>query len=493
MPKYSLPLDVMNRAAQHLKKPRFASPTSNSQTANELSFAYDKVRQYELQRNLWVFATREAVVRPVRNDTMLLAPTLWSGTPTYGAGQIVAYPAGTYWFANVANTNVIPGNATQDANGHLVWDSYFGPMTAERFRTSDEDNDSLGGWQSPIYPNANTGSRTQNGGYNAGELVYLPKGDGTAVVYQALVDTGEPPWFAAPWQSKRFYKAGDIAGWPGEDGEIFEPGSSDLDGPDVLGTTAYLSLSNLNVGNDPTLTNVGATPPVWTILTQYEPTAYVLGSDNQVYLCTAASLGDANLNPSAVGYNPVTDYGNIYWQPQHMYGGMWTSVIPAGVSISSKWQIVQATLVPITIAWPLSSGPAEDQTTLNVYKLPANWLRLAPDNPKTGITPWLGGPTFVGQKDWTFYANDWLVSGEIAALRLRFIADFQDVSRMDAMFAEAFALTLAQECAGACDADDELGAIAAKYRVIVVDARSVNAIEVGPVTPADDQYISVRY
>ena len=149
--------------------------------------------------------------------------------------------------------------------------------------------------------------------------------------------------------------------------------------------------------------------------------------------------------------------------------------------------------MPIVIAWPLGAGPAEDTFTMNIYRLPANWLRLAPDNPKTGITPWLGGPTFVPQRDWVFYSGQWMVSSEVKPVRLRYVADFQDVSRMDSMFCEMFALTLAEECAGACDAEDQLPAIYKKYKAIVIDARSVNAIEVGPVTPPDDQYINVRY
>ena len=294
MADYSLPIDILNRAAQHLKKPRFLAHNSNSQVANELDYAYDKVRQYELQRNLWVFATREAIVRAVRNDTMLIQPNLWVSTQAYATGDIVGWPQGTLWIANTPNTATAPGNAVQDANGNLVWDSYFGPMTAERFHFSPQANNSTTGWQSPIYPRANAGDNDQVSGYNAGELVYLPKGDGTAVVYQALEDTDDPPWYAEPWDSKRFYKTGDIAGWPTGDTGPFEFGNSDLGGPDGLGTTAYISLSNLNVGNDPTLTQANAAPPTWDIATQYVPSDYVVGSDNQVYYCVSPSFGDAN-------------------------------------------------------------------------------------------------------------------------------------------------------------------------------------------------------
>ena len=495
MADYSLPIDVLNRAAQHLGIPRIYGLTDSSTAANELNYAYDKIRQYELQRNLWVFATRESIVRAVRNDTMLIQPAIWNTTTAYTTGDIVGWPQGTLWIANSASTNVPPGNAAQDGNGNLVWESYFGPMTAEQFQPTAQANNSSTNWQSPIYPNASSNTNNDGvSGYNAGELVYIPKGDGTAVVYQALEDTEEAPWYAKPWDSTYFYKVGDIAGWPSGDAGPFDLGGNNtLNGPNGLGSNAYISTSNLNIGNDPTLTQTDAAPPTWNATTQYVAADYVVGSDNQVYLCVLASFGDANLVAGAAGYNPVTDYGNVYWQPQNMYVGMWSTAIPAGQALSNKWQVVQVSLVPIVLAWPLGAGPAEDTFTMNIYRLPANWLRLAPDNPKTGITPWLGGPTFVPQRDWVFYSSQWMVSSEVKPVRLRYIADFQDVSRMDAMFCEAFALSMAQECASACDAEDHLPAINQKYRVLVVDARSVNAIEIGPVTPPDDQFITVRY
>ena len=82
---FVLPLDIMNRACQHLGVPRITSlnPIDDTKEAAELNFVYDKVRQAELESNLWRFATKR-VIRAV-----LKAADLCAREPEVAARLIV--------------------------------------------------------------------------------------------------------------------------------------------------------------------------------------------------------------------------------------------------------------------------------------------------------------------------------------------------------------------------------------------------------------------
>jgi hypothetical protein len=213
----------------------------------------------------------------------------------------------------------------------------------------------------------------------------------------------------------------------------------------------------------------------------------VVGSDNQVYLNVTTSVGDDGLT----GADPVHDYDQTYWQPTSMFSNTWAPVtVPAALSPSWRYYATVA-LQPISLVWPTGAGPAEDTTSQNVYHVPANWFREAPEDPKGGLIPWLGGPTGKIQKDWVF-EGDFIVTREALPILVRFVADVQNVALFDPMFCEALSLNMAIENAAAVDSDQ--GQVAnSKYGILVQNARVVNAIEVGPVVPADCQLISVRY
>jgi hypothetical protein len=50
---------------------------TSSKVAREVSVRYGKVREAELERNVWTFATRRTTLRAIDANTMLLAPALW--------------------------------------------------------------------------------------------------------------------------------------------------------------------------------------------------------------------------------------------------------------------------------------------------------------------------------------------------------------------------------------------------------------------------------
>lgn len=153
------PLDIRNRACQHLGATRIQSVAEDSVNNNETLFAYDKLRRAELRRNVWVFSIRTAPLRAIDTTTFLLAPALWNAGIQYLPGSVVSDALGNLWVSNIANNiNSQPG--VSDA-----WDSYFGSMTADAYDTS--------------------GSTA----YYAGDLVYVSNADGSYTVYLSRVNS----------------------------------------------------------------------------------------------------------------------------------------------------------------------------------------------------------------------------------------------------------------------------------------------------------------
>jgi hypothetical protein len=142
MARYLTPIDIGNRALQHCRMERIVSFTDASTNAREIGFAYDKVRQSELERNLWRFATKRVVLRPIDTVTAVLATdaqflvgalTLtFASTSGVVVGQLVSgtnIAAGSTVVSFVANTSVLLSIAITGtvASGAAIT---FGPLTS---------------------------------------------------------------------------------------------------------------------------------------------------------------------------------------------------------------------------------------------------------------------------------------------------------------------------------------------------------------------------
>jgi hypothetical protein len=104
----------------------------------------------------------------------------------------------------------------------------------------------------------------------------------------------------------------------------------------------------------------------------------------------------------------------------------------------------------------------------------------------------LGGPTGNSYTDWQV-ENGYIVSSDVGPIRLRFVADVTDVSKMDAMFCEGLAARIGIEVAQPItQSDGRLQTIASMYKKFMDEARTINAIEAGYDDPPDDVYVSVR-
>lgn len=382
MAEYRTDVDIANRALQHCGASRIVAFTDDSKNASETQFAYGKVREAELRRNVWTFATRRAMLRAIDTNTMLLDIPLWSSLTTYFVGSIVADQFGNAWISRArSNLNNDPLLTT------FYWEPYFGPMSVSLYSSGTS--------------------------YSKGELVYTTAGDGTNRVYLSVQDgnTDNPATPTAYDATVTYFKNQVV----------------------TSSAIAYMSLTDLNKGNAP-----ASSPSQWT-------TTFVGGA------------------------------GSIKWL---LIGG---AEFPFGVGLTT-----------LNITYPLSAGDDAWSYQRSIFRLPAGFLRRAPQYPKAAVTTFLGGPTGIQYSDWVV-ENGFLLTPDAGPIALRFVANMTDVRYMDPMFCEGLAARLALTvCEQLTQSTTKLATIAKVYDVWISDARETNAIEVGTELPPDDDYVTVR-
>jgi hypothetical protein len=431
--EFQTPTDIGNRALQHcgvsLMDPVLGF-NEVSKNARQVSFAYGKLRRAELRRNVWRFATRRAVLRPLAVTTRFLVPALWVADTTYFVGSIVSDENNNLWISKIAN-NI--GNPPQ---GSLTWEPYFGPLTVSAYDSSTS--------------------------YNSGELVYTTAGDGTYRVFLSLQSgNADNPATATAWSATATYMTNQVVTYLG---------------------TPYMSRIDFNVNQVPS-----ASPPDWSSATTYAITNQVVGSNGIIY----TSLVNGNLNHDPVA-DDGTRWTNTHllaaWDFTFVGGTgslKWLQIggaeFPNGVGLST-----------VNIIYPIGAGPTTQTTLRNTYRLPFGYLRTAPQDPKAGINPALGAPAGLTYNDWTF-EGDYLVTSQIDPIVLRFVADVTDVHQMDDMFCEGLAARIAEEvCEVLTQSTAKLSGIRQQYKDVMGDARMANAIEAGADEPPMDEYIAVR-
>ena len=101
-------------------------------------------------------------------------------------------------------------------------------------------------------------------------------------------------------------------------------------------------------------------------------------------------------------------------------------------------------------------------------------------------------PSGLPQDDWEF-EGDFIVTRDVVVIVLRFVADIQDVTRMDPMFCEGLAARMGLElCEPLTQSSEKLQAIGSIYKLTMGEARAVNGIETGPTEAPLDDYIATR-
>jgi len=275
MPEFLNAIDICNRAMQHLGAKRIDPQlgfTEISVQASECAFAYGKIRQAELQRNVWTFAVKRTILRPVNSlavqgstfvtnpanssiatsPTMLLAVALYSSTTTYPSSALVTDAAGTVWQTLApANLNAAPGNSS-------TWELYTGPLTVDAW--------------------------VANTSYYAGDLVYVAPGDGTYTIYQSIVEgNSDTPGTASAYSATQVYAKDEVV---------------------TSASILYQSLVDLNYGNTPV-----SSPTQWT-------TTITSGSGSVKWRTLAAALQPI-VTPYPLGTGPSgqSSTRNVYRLP----------------------------------------------------------------------------------------------------------------------------------------------------------------------------------
>lgn len=442
MTGFSSPIDICNRGLDAIGARNITNFSDASRNSDKCNEVYDKLRQAELRRNTWVFSTRRAALRPIDTTTMVLFPLPYNGDTFYHTGDIASYNDEYYIVLQDMPLGAIPPT---DANGQVAetWDNYFGPLTVD------------------VWVNPNSTTNTPGGiSYHAGEIVYLAPGNGTFSAFLSLVDdNSDDPLEAVAWATGTSYVKGQL----------------------VLGTnnTIYQSQFSLNNSTNPV---IDAAATSWLIGTTYGAGAYVYYTDGQIY---------QSLSAGNVGHLPTN---TTYWLGLGMWSGAWSATIdPQPVASSSKWHFLSCNLQPLTIVFPLGCGPLSQTTTRNLFMLPNNFLMTAAAEDQLGnkVSPY--GAMQPMAQDYVFEGRFFISQAPFTVV-MRFISDFQNVTLMEAMFCEGLAARIGFEL---CETLTQDGAKKAScertYDRVMGEARTVNAIEVGPVLETQDEFITVRY
>jgi hypothetical protein len=397
--------------------------TEDSKNNDEATFCYDKLRRAELRRNIWTFATRRVILRPIDTTTYLLDPADWDATVTYLPGSIVKDDNGSLWQSMVAdNLNLEPGAS-------FAWESYFGPMTVHEY------DDEIA--------------------YSAGELVYQAGANpGGYVVYMSLEnENDDDPETGVAYDATVTYKVDDVVTYSGSN---------------------WRSLIELNLGTTP-----ADAPAPWDETATYGAADTVTGSDGYIY----SSIAGSN-----VAHDPTETTG--YWTNTNVPAA-WDRT-PVLQTAATTWRPIFAAIRSLTFQYPIGTGPVTQTSSRNVYRLPAGFIRKAPTDPKAGSFSPLGAPAGLDY-DTKDIEGDFLVSPLSGPIMLRFVADITEVTKMDDMFCEGLAARMAYEmCEAITQSTAKQAALGAAYNKFMGEARMVNAVELGPIEPPEDDFITCR-
>jgi hypothetical protein len=557
MPEFLSPIDIGNRALQHVGAEFMDAVlgfSENSKRAQQVSFNYGKLRRAELRRNGWRFAIRKAALRAIDSNTLLLSPALWSSSVTYFPNSIVADQNRSLWRSLIpVNLGNSPGQVGKD----FAWEPYFGPLSVSLYDSSQA--------------------------YFASELVYTMAGDGTYNVYYSNVNANAVhPALPNQWsKSTTYFQTQVVQAFP-----AWSNVTTYSQGQTVVYTdgNTYSSLVNGNLNHvpstspaqwalQPTLTLQSQAVPIfgntflqqpqsspvleWTIGNTYSIGAFVM-FDASMWLSIANNnTGNIPDTPSSAFWVAVTNgtfamsaidlnfdnspIGNAAWSNIVTYAedalvtgsdnNVYLSVIASNLNNNpvgdggvhwvlvwdiapfsfsmgngnSQWTQVGGSAFPngvalasIPIGYPLNSGPVSGMNgqmaaNRNMYRLPAGYLCLVGQDPKAGSVSFLGAPSGLMFRDWNIEGN-YIVTQDTATIVLRFVADFTDVTRMDDMFCEGLGARIAVAiCEPLTQSAAKIESIRKSYHEYMGEARLRNAIEVGAEEPPLDDYLSTRY
>lgn len=127
----------------------------------------------------------------------------------------------------------------------------------------------------------------------------------------------------------------------------------------------------------------------------------------------------------------------------------------------------------------------------NFFTLPTDFLRLLNRDPdRATLLP--GANTVTLETDWQIERGK-IITDDDAPLEIRYVFNLDDPNEMDSLFREAFATALAIELAEEItESNSKKDGLKDDYRLIIADAKKVNAIENVAAIPPEDFWITRR-
>lgn len=129
-----------------------------------------------------------------------------------------------------------------------------------------------------------------------------------------------------------------------------------------------------------------------------------------------------------------------------------------------------------------ASATSPTFTKTRKFPLPSDCLRTLPNDPGYELN----------SKDWQIEGRD-IVTDDSSPLNLRYVRDVTDVNQMDVLFRESLSAKLALElCEELTQSNTKKSDLKALYDEAIAEAKKANAIERVPLTPFEDEWITVR-
>ncbi len=171
-------------------------------------------------------------------------------------------------------------------------------------------------------------------------------------------------------------------------------------------------------------------------------------------------------------YIAIPPRGTLVTTQDPASGAPWHEI--AGATVATMFD-----LEPIGVSL-LPSALATSATQRNIYDLPANYMRIAPQDPKFPASASRAFLTAGQQFNDFEIEGGFLYSADTGPKIFRFTGDFTNVRAMEALFCELVALGMAKEMCMILTGNRELLAqIDRQYDQRASDARSTSLIEMG--------------
>lgn len=135
MSAFGSELDIANRALQLLRTHRISAFTDHTLEAQEMSFAFTRMRDAELTTHLWGFSIWRSMLRPVTVDTVTWTPPAWSAG-SFSVGAVVAYTPTTGPYANISGlwqTWTPKTGASTASPDNDDWRAFVGTIAADLY------------------------------------------------------------------------------------------------------------------------------------------------------------------------------------------------------------------------------------------------------------------------------------------------------------------------------------------------------------------------